>query len=208
MAVSDPLFGLRLRTPRLELRLPTHDELVELREIARAGVHPPDEMPFEYAWTDEPYSEEWVVRFHEERLAEWRPERWQLNLAVWADDALAGVQGVLANDFARRRVVGTGSWLGRDFQRRGHGTEMRIAVLELAFRGLGAEIARSGAIDGNTASLRVSEKLGYRVTGRSTVAPRGDQVGHTNLELRREHWQPPLAVEIDGLEPCLRLFGL
>jgi hypothetical protein len=53
-----PLFGLRLRTPRLELRLPTDDELVELRELAHAGVHPPDEMPFAVAWTDAPYSEE------------------------------------------------------------------------------------------------------------------------------------------------------
>jgi RimJ/RimL family protein N-acetyltransferase len=85
---------------------------------------------------------------------------------------------------------------------------MRAAVLELAFRGLGAETARSGAIDGNVASLRVSEKLGYRQVGRSTVAPRGEEVGHADLELRREDWQPPFPVEIEGLEPCLPLFGL
>lgn len=203
-----PLYELRLRTRRVELRLPAHDELVGLREIARAGVHSPDEMPFAYAWTDEPYSEEWVVRFHEERLADWLPERWQLNLAVWADGTLAGIQSVVAEDFARRRVVGTGSWLGRAFQRRGYGTEMRAAVLELAFHGLGAEIARSGAIDGNAASLRVSEKLGYDVAGRSTAAPRGIPVGHTDLELRREDWSAPFEVEIAGLEPSLPLFGL
>jgi RimJ/RimL family protein N-acetyltransferase len=209
MAVDvTPLYDLRLRTPRLELRLPTHEELVGLREVARAGVHPPNEMPFAYAWTDEPYSEEWVVRFHEERVAEWQPERWQLNLAVWADGALAGIQGIVANDFARTRAVGSGSWLGTRFQRRGYGTEMRAAVLELAFRGLGAEVARSGALDGNIASLRVSEKLGYRIVGRSAVAPRGVEVGHTDLELRREDWRPPLAVEIAGLEPCRPLFGL
>jgi hypothetical protein len=40
------LYGLRLRTPRVELRLPTHDEMVELRDVAHAGIHPPDEMPF------------------------------------------------------------------------------------------------------------------------------------------------------------------
>lgn len=209
MAVDvTPLYGLRLHTPRLELRLPTHEELVGLREVARAGVHPRDEMPFAYAWTDEPYSEEWVVRFHEERLAEWLPERWQLNLAVWAEGALAGIQGVVADDFARRRTVGSGSWLGTRFQRRGYGTEMRAAMLELAFRGLGAELARSGAIDGNTASLRVSEKLGYRGVGRSTVAPRSVEIGQTELELRRENWSPPTATEIEGLEPCRPLSGL
>jgi RimJ/RimL family protein N-acetyltransferase len=104
--------------------------------------------------------------------------------------------------------VGTGSWLGRRFQGKGVGTEMRTAVLELAFRGLGAERARSGAVDGNAGSLGVSEKLGYRIIGRDTVAPRGVAIEHAKLELRREDWQPPFRVEIEGLDPCLPLFGL
>src|SRR6185437_15765375 len=73
-AVTDitALFGLRLTTPRLELRVPTRDELVELRAVAHAGIHPPEFMPFAVAWTDEPYSERWVVAFHEEQLAAWK----------------------------------------------------------------------------------------------------------------------------------------
>jgi RimJ/RimL family protein N-acetyltransferase len=203
-----PLYGLRLRTPRLELRLPTHDELVELRELARAGVHPPEEMPFAVAWTDEPYSEQWVVAFFEEQLAKWAPTNWSLNLGVWLDGELVGTQGIGAEKFAEERTVGTGSWLGQRFQRRGIGTEMRAAVLELAFRGLGAEVARSGAIEGNVASWRVSEKLGYRAVGTGTVSPRGVEVAHTDLELRREDWRPPFAVEIEGFESCLPLFDL
>jgi RimJ/RimL family protein N-acetyltransferase len=202
------LRALRLRTPRLELRLPNHEELVQLRELARSGIHPREEMPFAYAWTDEPYSEEWVVAFHEERLQTWTTDTWELNLAVSAEGALAGIQGIGGRDFVRTRTVGTGSWLGRGFQGRGIGTEMRTAVLELAFRGLGATLARSGALDGNEPSLRVSQKLGYREVGRSTVAPRGVEVGHTDLELRREEWHPPVPVEIEGLTPCLPLFGL
>jgi RimJ/RimL family protein N-acetyltransferase len=202
------LFGLRLRTPRLELRLPTRPELDELRDLARAGVHPPEEMPFAVAWTDEPYSDAWVVSFHEQQRAAWRPDAWDLELGVWADGELAGIQAVFGKDFAESRTVGTGSWLGSRFQRRGIGTEMRAAVLELAFRGLGAEVARSGAIEGNTASFRVSEKLGYRVTGVGTVSPRGPAVAHTDVELRRENWRPPFAVEIDGLGTCLPLFGV
>lgn len=203
-----PLFALRLRTPRLELRLPTRPELEELRELARAGVHPPEEMPFAVAWTDETYSEDWVVAFHEQQREAWRPDAWDLELGVWADGELAGVQALYAKDFAASLAVGTGSWLGRRFQRCGIGTEMRTAVLELAFRGLGAQVARSGAIDGNAASLRVSEKLGYRVAGRGTVSPRGVEVGHTDVELRREDWRPPIAVEITGLGTCLPLFGV
>ncbi len=202
-----PLFGVRLRTPRLELRLPTHEELVELRELARAGIHPREEMPFAIAWTDEPYSEEWVVAFHEQQREAWRPDAWDLELGVWANGELAGVQGLFAKDFAESRAVGTGSWLGQRFQSRALGTEMRTAVLELAFRGLGAEVARSGAVEGNAASLRVSEKLGYRVVGSGRVSPRGVEVEHTDVELRREDWRPPFAVEIEGLGNCLPLFG-
>jgi RimJ/RimL family protein N-acetyltransferase len=202
------LFGLRLHTPRLELRLPTYDELVELRELARAGVHPPEEMPFAVAWTDEPYSEKWVVDFHEQQREAWRPEAWDLELGVWANGELAGVQALYRKDIATNRAVGTGSWLGRRFQGRGIGTEMRTAVLELAFRGLGAELARSGAVEGNAASLRVSQKLGYRAVGSGHVAPRGVEVGHTDVELRREDWRPPFVVEIDGLGTCLPLFGV
>ena len=203
-----PLFDLRLRAPRLELRLPTHAELVELRDVARAGVHPPEQMPFAVAWTDEPYSEEWVVAFHEQQRAAWRPDAWDLELGVWVEGELAGVQALYGKDFAASRAVGTGSWLGTRFQRRGIGTVMRAAVLELAFRGLGAEVARSGAVEGNAASLRVSEKLGYRVVGSGTVAPRGVEVEHTDVELRREDWQSPFVVEIAGLGTCLPLFGV
>lgn len=202
-----PLFALRLRTPRLELRLPTGDELAELRDVARAGIHPPEFMPFGVAWTDEPYLEDWVVGFHRQQLAAWRREHWDLNLGVWFEGRLAGSQSVHGRDFATTRKLGTGSWLGQRFQGRGVGTEMRTAVLELAFRGLGAEVATSGALEGNVASLRVSEKLGYRVVGWSTVAPRGVDVPHADLELRRDDWHPPVAVEIDGLEPARPLFG-
>jgi RimJ/RimL family protein N-acetyltransferase len=202
------LFGLRLATPRLELRVPTHDELVELREVARAGIHPPEFMPFAVAWTDEPYSDRWVVAFHEQQLAAWTPSDWNLNLGVWLDGRLVGSQSVHGRDFATTKTVATGSWLGARFQGRGVGTEMRTAVLELAFRELGATRVTSGALDGNDASLRVSEKLGYRTVGRSTVTPRGVEVGHADLELRREEWQPPFPVEVCGLGTCLPLFGV
>ena len=165
-------------------------------------------MPFAVAWTDEPYSEDWVVAFHEQQREAWRPEAWDLELGVWADGELAGVQALYAKDFAQTRAVGTGSWLGRCFQQLGIGTEMRTAVLELAFTGLGAELAKSGAIEGNVASLRLSQKLGYRIVGRGTVAPRGVDIAHTDVELWRKDWRPPFAVEIGGLEPCLPLFGV
>ena len=81
-------------------------------------------------------------------------------------------------------------------------------MLEFAFRGLGARVAITGAVFTNRASQRVSEKLGYRMTGTNEIAPRGEPVGHYNYRLERDEWRAPISVEIHGLEPALSLFGV
>ena len=44
-----PLFGLRLRSEHLLLRLPHEADLPAFIDLAKAGMHPPDEMPFAMA---------------------------------------------------------------------------------------------------------------------------------------------------------------
>jgi RimJ/RimL family protein N-acetyltransferase len=117
------------------------------------------------------------------------------------------VQSVRGERFREQRTVDTGSWLGRAFQGQGLGTEMRAAALYLAFTGLGAAVATSGAIEGNPQSLGVSRKLGYEVVGSHLVSPRGTPVEHTDLELRRESFSSPVPVELVALEPLLPFFG-
>jgi RimJ/RimL family protein N-acetyltransferase/ribosomal protein S18 acetylase RimI-like enzyme len=201
-----PLTRLRVRTPRLELRLATRAELRALAEVALAGVHDPAVMPFEFPWTDTLTAES-LVEFHEQALANWRPDNWQLNLVAFHRGRVVGAQGIGAERFGDTRTVTTGSWLGQAWQGQGLGTEMRAAVLELAFAGLGAERAVSGAIAENPQSLGVSRKLGYEVIGSHIVSPRGEPLDHTDLELRRENFRSPVPVEIVGLEPLLPLFG-
>ena len=165
-----PLYDIRLRTSRLELRLGSREELVALAELAREGIHPPEEMPFLVPWTDrsaEPTFVEESVAYHEAALADWQPDGWSLNLLTFLDGRPIGSQGMRAEEFAARREVDTGSWLGQAFQRQGIGTEMRAAVLELAFRELGAQAATSGSVFGNESSKRVSEKLGTWLLRRS-----------------------------------------
>ena len=203
----EPLYGLRIRTPRLELRVPDDEELGRLYEVAAAGIHPPDEMPFGVAWTDE-LTRERFLEYHRTLRGSWTPTSWKFDLAVRADGELVGVQGLSADDFAETRVAGTGSWLGSPFQGGGIGTEMRAAVLELAFGPLGAVAVTSEAFVANAASRRVSEKLGYAVVGRNTLSPRGVPQPHVLLRLDRARWQgAPFPVEIEGAEPCLPLFG-
>lgn len=205
------LRGLRLRTPRLELRLGDRPELESLARVAVAGIHPPHEMPFAVPWTDasgEPGFVDDFVAFHEQALAGWTPESWTLNLLAFAAGAPIGTQAVSATRFPAERTVMTGSWLGAASQGHGLGTEMRAAVLELAFARLGACTARSGWLESGAAqSAGVSARLGYRETGTHVERPRGEPVVHHDLVLGRTDWRCPVAVELEGVEACLPLFG-
>jgi RimJ/RimL family protein N-acetyltransferase len=202
----EALWQIHVKTPRLVLRLPTEDELLALYQVAKAGIHPPQEMPFFYAWTDA-LSEESFLAFHREAWETWRPDKWTLNFVTFHEGRPIGTQGVESKDFATARIVGSGSWLGAPFQGQGFGTEQRVAMVEFAFRGLGAEAAVSGALEGNIRSERISERLGYKLTGTSEAAPRGTPVKQFDYRVERGDWRCPLLVEIEGLRPCLPLFG-
>ncbi|MET8012556.1 GNAT family protein [Streptomyces sp. NPDC005271] len=206
-----PPYGLRLRTPRLELRLPDIPLLDELCAVAAGGVHDPAEMPFSVPWTDATPDEVGRGAFQHvlRTIAEWRPEKWTMSFAVLHDGAVVGRQDLSATDFAVTREAGTGSWLGLAHQGKGLGTEMRAAVAYLAFEALGARCLISSAMVGNDRSLGVSRRLGYRPDGLSVLAVRGQARTLQRLRLDRASWEEHRAtpVEMSGLEPCRALFG-
>jgi RimJ/RimL family protein N-acetyltransferase len=202
----EALWEIRLRTPRLELRLPNEDELEALYRVAEAGVHPPGEMPFAVPWTDDLQHDAFIA-FHRAAWDEWSPARWDCRFVTFLDGRVIGTQDVGAIDFAEKREVATGSWLGQRIQGQGLGTEQRAAVLEFVFRGLGAAAATSGALIHNVASQRISEKLGYRITGMRDIAPRGEPIPHYDYRIERTEWRCPIDVEVEGVEPALPLFG-
>jgi RimJ/RimL family protein N-acetyltransferase len=207
---SWPLFDLRLGTPRLELRFPNDADLLELMAIARAGVVEPGHDFFIVPWHELPspaFERQFLLHWWRSR-GTWAPQNWVLGLAVVADGRPIGMQAVSARDFAVRRTVVTGSWLGLPHQGRGYGTEMRAAVLALAFDGLGALVAQSGHFPGNAASARISEKMGYETDGSEVYNVSGRRLEETRLRVTREKWRrDSVPVSIEGLEPCLGLFG-
>ncbi|SEH02488.1 Protein N-acetyltransferase, RimJ/RimL family [Nonomuraea solani] len=205
-----PIFDLHLTTPRLELRLPTLDDLDELADRALEGVHAPDRMPFGVPWTDAPAGELGgnVIRYQLGVMGRWQPQDWCLNFVIVHEGRVVGTQDLAATGFAIRRQVSTGSWLGRAYQGKGLGSEMRAAVLHLAFAGLGAQTAVSCAFLDNPASLSVSRKLGYRLNGTTVHEARGQRAVQQQLLLDRADFTASVPVEIHGLEPCLPHFGL
>lgn len=207
-----PLAALRLRTPLLELRPPSDHDLADLARVAAAGVHDPQVQPFAVPWTDVSPAERArsVLQHHWRQLAAWTPGDWWLQLVVVRDGVVVGTQGISGHNFAVLREVATGSWLGQSYQHQGVGTEMRAAVLELAFAGLGAEYATSGAFTDNAASLTVSSKLGYVEDGIDRYVSRGRPATVRRLRLDRQTWQATrlTLVSIEGLQACLPMFGL
>jgi RimJ/RimL family protein N-acetyltransferase len=188
------------------------DDLYALADLAAAGVHDPQVQPFTVAWTGVSPGERarGTLQYHWSRWGSWKPSDWRLDLAVLRDGVVVGVQGIGGRDFAALREVSTGSWVGMAYQRQGIGTQMRAAVLQLAFGGLGARWAISTAFEDNAASLGVSRKLGYRDDGVEWHLVRGRPALARRLRLAYADWQAArtVPVQIHGLEPCLPLFGL
>ncbi|WP_219463982.1 GNAT family N-acetyltransferase [Nonomuraea rhizosphaerae] len=205
-----PLFELSVTTPRLELRMPSLADLDELGDRAAEGVHDPGFMPFLFPWSDaEPLERaRATIRYQFRNWAEFAKERWSLELVVVSEGKIVGVQGVSATDFLVTREVGTGSWLGKRFQGRGIGREMRAAVLHLAFEGLDAHEATTEAFEDNHASLAVTRRLGYQPDGIALHNRQGTMAVTKRFRLQRADWKPMDGIKIHNLEPCLPLFGL
>ncbi|MDP8909812.1 MAG: GNAT family N-acetyltransferase [Chloroflexota bacterium] len=206
-----PLFGLRLRTPRLELRPLTEPDLEPLAALLPDDVELNPEAPA-YDVRDLHVARGIVV--HQEywrSYGTWRVEAWRLNFAVFADARLIGTQELEGNDFPLLRTVDTSSWLAADARGRGYGKEMRRAVLACAFGPMSAIAAVTSAWHDNHGSLGVSRALGYLANG-ETLHRRGDGVDvMVHLRLRREGWmatEGAADIAIDGFDSCRHLFGL
>jgi len=207
-----PLFDLRVVTPQLELRAIDDELALALAQLAARGVHDPGFMPFAFEWTDVegPQLLRNTMQFYWRCRAEWSVERWNLNLAVIVDGEVVGTTGLMGDHFPELGRFETGSWLGRDFQGRGIGSEMRVASLQLGFAGLGARLATTVAFDDNSPSLGVTRKLGYTANGTSQRLRRSVPATSLHFEMSRAHWESNVRrddITIHGLENCLELFG-
>ena len=199
-----------MRTPRLEWRLPRDEEFAELIAVVDAGVHDPELMPFTIPWTDQEPAVRavsaaqhwWGARAH------WSVDDWGFTGAVFVEGRPVGVQGMFAKKFRIVRSVESGSWLGKEYQGRGLGREMREAMLHLAFAGLGAEEAISGAFEDNAASLAVSRSVGYVENGEGRMSRREESARMIRFRLDRRTWEQRRRddIEIAGLETCLHMF--
>ena len=156
---SYPPLNVQVHTPRL-LLLGATDELLErLVPVVRKGVATAKPWPF-----DDPMS---LYKESPDREWSWlrgiwagrckvSDDFWRLYFVVVVDCEPVGMQDLIGLNFAALGTVETFSWLSPDVRGRGLGKEMRQAVLHLAFEGLGARQAETGAFVDNGASNGVS----------------------------------------------------
>ena len=106
-----PLFGLRVRTPRLELRYPTDDDYYAVVALAAEGIHDSDTMPFYVPWTRaaSPLLERNMLQYYWSQRGALSPARWSLPLVVFEHGRQVRIQDVMAEQFAVTRTVETGS---------------------------------------------------------------------------------------------------
>lgn len=205
-----PLFDLRVVTPRLELRY-VDDELgTALALLATQGIHDPEFMPFGFPWTDvaSPELERNTMQYYWRTRVETSPEHWDIPFAVIEERRLVGTTSLLSNHFGALRQFETGSWLGREFQGRGIGKEMRQAALHLGFAGLGATLATTAAWHDNDASLGVTRSLGYTAAGTQRRLRRAEMGVSHIFHLTRDEWEARLRrddITLHHVDPCLPL---
>ena len=216
-----PPAGLVIHTPRLILRTPESDAVIErLADAAADGIHEPGWQPFSVDWSNGTREEVrravasnvWRVRSEPLGYPQVdHPSSWELLFAVRLRDSPEepfGQVKLFADRYPALRTVSTGSWFTRSAQGHGYGTEARKALLSLAFDGLGAHRAESVAMHDNIASQTVSLRCGYRFT-HSYMTVRERKV--RRYVLTREDWaarEQRMDVTWEGLDPVLSLIGV
>lgn len=192
------------------LRVVRDDDLVELSDITEADIYGSEVPSYAFVWLNAPYPERVAAsfQFRWNNRAQLKPESWSLDFV--ARDAntgeVIGGMDIRATDFAKTRTVETGSWVFHKHQGSGYGSLMRHALIQLAFDVFGAARVETGWHEGNIASARVSEKLGYSVfpTDRTSPVYDGSLQPVIGAALSPEAYRRSnVVVTIDGVCPEL-----
>jgi RimJ/RimL family protein N-acetyltransferase len=204
-----PLHGIRLSTPELELRPAREADLPALFDIL------PDDLEVDpsstwYAGVEPSANRRAILaQGYWRAMGQWSPTDWVIPFVVRRGGEPIGMQALEGPDYGAERTVDSWSWLEKARRGQGLGKQMRAAILELAFRHLGARCAITSAVLGNAGSLGVSRSLGYVESHQSVLSHSNETLQHLRLEA--DSWTSSglgADVRVEGVGPALPFFGL
>jgi RimJ/RimL family protein N-acetyltransferase len=212
-ASAYPPLNVQVHTPRLSLLGATDNLLQRLVPAVREGVVTVPPWPFDdpmSLYRDNP-DREWAwLRAIWAGRAKVSDSFWRLYFVVVVDNQPVGMQDLIGNSFSTFGTVETFSWVSPQTRGQGLGKEMRQAVLHLAFDGLGARQADSGAFVDNHPSNSISRALGYVPNGVDWSTRRGEAAEVNRWKLTREQWLTKRRddIELIGVAECRPVLGI
>lgn len=207
-----PPFALRIQCGHMELSPVRESDYPELADVANGGVRKDDIPAFLVNWdsgTREDIAQS-IAQYQWSTRANFRVDDWTIEFTVRVDGRAVGVQGVSAKNFVSTRSVSTGSWLALHEQGKGYGTRMRKAAVTAFADRFDTSAFHSAFFEGNAASRRVSEKLGYSPNGVKTIVAQDGQaqVEQQVILVAKDIKRGPDPVEVAGAEAVRRFLGL
>lgn len=194
------------------------EEYAKLAQLAaEVGVSNADEWTFAHPWNAKPSPEmeRGMLQHYCRKFVEWSATegKWCLMLGIFYQDQIIGMQDAWSrNPYPQALSAETGSWIARSFQGKRFGKEARGGILHLFFDHLGAREMYSGAFKSNKASLAVSKYWGYQPNGVHLQTVEGKAGAQSIKGLRITQWRWAYrslqGYQVEGLEPCLPMFGL
>jgi RimJ/RimL family protein N-acetyltransferase len=176
-------------TPRLLLRPFRRRDVDSIHEAVKASI---DDLQVWLPWASRNYSRLVSQQFVRESIAAWSegrafdftvrrpedPQRHLGNVSIW-------------HTSRQNRVGEIGYWVRSDETRRGVCTESVAHLLQIAFQELGLHRVTLRIADGNRASDRIAEKLGFLEEGvlREDVKIGDHWVDHTLWGLLNREWE-------------------
>ncbi len=173
-----------LRTPRLDLRELTEDDLPALRSILQD-----DETMTAYEGAfDEQMVQDWLARmrrrYRDDGFGLWA-------VILQATGEMIGQCGLTRQHILDDDVIEVGYLFNRDHWHHGYASESAAACRDHAFASLGAERVYAQVRDTNISSMNVAIRLGMTVRGRFVKHYRGVRMPHLAFAVDR-----PIAVSV------------
>jgi [ribosomal protein S5]-alanine N-acetyltransferase len=158
---------LPLETPRLTLRLPTRQDIPDLRRSFR---DPRTAMAVGAPLHSKPEMRNPVAMVSRTRSEYRKGEHLSLTVVHRESGGCIGRVGLRGLIWPYQKVESLSYWIDPRFWNRGYATEAAYFLCQAAFERLGMRRIASQALDRNFASLSVLRKLGFVEEGRERAA--------------------------------------